>query len=268
MRHRVRPLEHGRAEGGGRVFGSGVLGRLLPHLSDVVIESIKRTTGVITLRTGCRTSPVRCPGCGMPSWRVHGRYVRRLGDAPMAGSPVVIELTVRRFKCLSSRCPAVTFAEQNEGLTSGICGGTLRMRWRERWARTTGASRPRSRRPRSWRRRPRGTWSRRSRPGRWPCRLSRRTARSTSAAKADAENPTRRPLDHDAPPAPRDRRRRGTEGDPRRLPSPLRHRTAHPRSTRLVRGRRDAPQPMGLRRSRSAGRRARAGTAGRSGWAP
>ncbi|WP_353961831.1 transposase family protein [Streptomyces virginiae] len=30
---------------------------------------------------------MRCPGCGMPSWRVHGRYVRRLGDAPVAGSP-------------------------------------------------------------------------------------------------------------------------------------------------------------------------------------
>ncbi|MFD7260126.1 transposase [Streptomyces sp. NPDC059874] len=28
-----------------------------------------------------------------------------------------MELTVRRFKCLSSRCPAVTFAEQIEGLT-------------------------------------------------------------------------------------------------------------------------------------------------------
>lgn len=53
----------------------------------------------------------------MPSWRVHGRYVRTLGDAPVAGSPVVIELVVRRFKCLSEQCPAVTFAEQVEGLT-------------------------------------------------------------------------------------------------------------------------------------------------------
>ncbi|MFI1942503.1 ISL3 family transposase [Streptomyces virginiae] len=60
---------------------------------------------------------MRDAGCGMPSWRVHGRYVRRLGDAPVAGSRIVIELTVRRFKCLSSRCPAVTFAEQIEGLT-------------------------------------------------------------------------------------------------------------------------------------------------------
>ncbi|MFE4959854.1 ISL3 family transposase [Streptomyces sp. NPDC056653] len=97
--------------------GSGVLGRLLPHLSGVVVESIRRTAGAITLRAGCQTFPVRCPGCSMPSWRVHGRYVRWLGDAPVAGSPVVVELTVRRFKCLSSRCPAVTFAEQIEGLT-------------------------------------------------------------------------------------------------------------------------------------------------------
>ncbi|MGW1643048.1 transposase family protein [Streptomyces lavendulae] len=94
-----------------------MLGRLLPGLSGVVIESIKRTAGVTTLRAGHQTSPVRCPGCGMPSWRVHGRYVRRLGDAPVAGTPVAIELTVRQFNCLSSQCPAVTFAEQIEGLT-------------------------------------------------------------------------------------------------------------------------------------------------------
>ncbi len=54
----------------------------------------------------------------MPSWRVHGRYLRRLVDAPVGGAPVAIELTVRRFKCLTARCPAVTFAEQIAGLTS------------------------------------------------------------------------------------------------------------------------------------------------------
>lgn len=71
---------------------------MLPHLSGVVIESIKRTAGEITLRAGCQTLPVRCPRCSMPSWRVHGRYVRRPGDVPVAGSPVVIELTVRRVQ--------------------------------------------------------------------------------------------------------------------------------------------------------------------------
>ncbi|MER5227784.1 ISL3 family transposase [Streptomyces flaveus] len=60
----------------------------------------------------------RCPRCGVVSWRVHGRYARRLADAPVGGAPVVVELMVRRFKCLNPQCPAVTFAEQVEGLTS------------------------------------------------------------------------------------------------------------------------------------------------------
>lgn len=70
---------------------------MLPHLSGVVVESIKQTGGVITLRAGCQTLPGRCLGCGISSWRVHGRYVRRLGDAPVASRPVVIELVVGAF---------------------------------------------------------------------------------------------------------------------------------------------------------------------------
>lgn len=58
-----------------------------------------------------------------------------------------------------------------------------------------------------------------------------------AAAQAGPQTPTRRPLDHDAPPAPRGRRRRGTEGDPHCLPSPRRRRTARPRL------RRNAPPP-------------------------
>ncbi|MFH8837272.1 ISL3 family transposase [Streptomyces sp. NPDC017868] len=81
------------------------------------MESIERAVGVVTFRTSCRTLPARCPACMMPSWRVHGRYLRRLADAPVGGAPVAIELTVRRFKCLTARCSAVTFAEQIPGLT-------------------------------------------------------------------------------------------------------------------------------------------------------
>jgi len=54
----------------------------------------------------------------MPSWRVRGRYLRRLADAPFGGASAVIELAVRRFKCLNPRCSAVTFVEQIPGLTS------------------------------------------------------------------------------------------------------------------------------------------------------
>ncbi|WTE75341.1 ISL3 family transposase [Streptomyces sp. NBC_01615] len=73
---------------------------------------------MVTFRTSCRTLPARCTSCAMPARRVHGRYRRRLADAPIGAAPVVIEFLVRRFKCLNSRCPAVTFAEQIQGLTS------------------------------------------------------------------------------------------------------------------------------------------------------
>ncbi|MGW8889702.1 ISL3 family transposase [Streptomyces sp. NPDC055749] len=69
------------------------------------------------LRTRSRTSLARCPRCGQSSDRVHGRYERRLADAPLGGLPVAIVLLIRRFKCLGADCPTVTFAEQIPGLT-------------------------------------------------------------------------------------------------------------------------------------------------------
>ncbi|WP_420716425.1 hypothetical protein [Streptomyces sp. H27-H1] len=82
----------------------------------------------------------------MPSWRVHGRYVRRLGDAPVAGIPMVIELIVRRFKCLSWSDP-----------TTDVSG----RRSPSPWSRRRRSCRPRSRR---------------SRPGLRPCRSFHPTA--------------------------------------------------------------------------------------------
>ncbi|MGT2527259.1 ISL3 family transposase [Streptomyces nojiriensis] len=101
-----------------RVRGSGGLVRLFPHLSGVVVESISRDAGVVTIRTRARADGVRCPRCRSLSWRVHGRYERRLADAAVGTMPVLIRLVVRRFKCLGSDCPTVTFAEQIPGLTS------------------------------------------------------------------------------------------------------------------------------------------------------
>ncbi|MFF3127021.1 transposase family protein [Streptomyces sp. NPDC057908] len=99
------------------VCSSGGLGRLLPHLSHVVVESVERCTDVVVLRTRSRTLSARCPRCGKRSGRVHGRYERRLADAPLGGVPVVIVLLIRRFKCLAAACPAVTFTEQIPRLT-------------------------------------------------------------------------------------------------------------------------------------------------------
>lgn len=91
---------------------------MLPHLAGVVVESIERAAGTVTFRAHSAVPTARCPRCGVLSRRVHGRYPRRLADAPVGRAPAVVELMVRRFKCLHPQCPAVTFAEQIEGLTS------------------------------------------------------------------------------------------------------------------------------------------------------
>jgi hypothetical protein len=49
---------------------------------------------------------------------VHSRYQRGLADAAVGGQRVVVQVTVRRFFCDSTHCPARTFAEQVDGLTS------------------------------------------------------------------------------------------------------------------------------------------------------
>ncbi|MGS0684880.1 transposase family protein [Nakamurella sp. GG22] len=64
-----------------------------------------------------RSRASRCRGCGRVSTRVHSRYRRRVTGLPVAGQPVVLCLTVRRFFCDQVDCPAGTFVEQVPGLT-------------------------------------------------------------------------------------------------------------------------------------------------------
>ena len=59
----------------------------------------------------------RCPACGMVSSRVHGGYARVVADGAAGGRPVLIVLSVRRFRCPVPACPAATFAEQAEGVS-------------------------------------------------------------------------------------------------------------------------------------------------------
>ncbi|MFF5924258.1 ISL3 family transposase [Streptomyces flavochromogenes] len=96
---------------------SGGLHAVLPHLEGVVVEQVQQGEGVLVLRARSRRRTARCSRCGKYSGRIHGRYERRVGDAPLGGLPVVIVLLVRRFKCLTAGCATVTFAEQIPGLT-------------------------------------------------------------------------------------------------------------------------------------------------------
>ncbi|MFF7888252.1 ISL3 family transposase [Streptomyces sp. NPDC020794] len=58
-----------------------------------------------------------CPDCGVASRRVHSRYGRQLDDCPIAGRPVWVRLTVRRFFCDTPTCPRRTFVEQIDGVS-------------------------------------------------------------------------------------------------------------------------------------------------------
>ncbi|WP_406414690.1 ISL3 family transposase (plasmid) [Streptomyces halstedii] len=90
---------------------------LFPYLSPLLIEEVERRPDKVVLRTRVRAATAVCR-CGQSSPRVHGRYVRELRDVAVGGLGVVIELSIRRFRCENSACPAVTFAEQITGLTT------------------------------------------------------------------------------------------------------------------------------------------------------
>jgi transposase len=91
---------------------------LLPHLAGVVVEQVERLAGRVRISARPREAAGVCPRCGGRSVRVHSRYQRSLADAAAGGQPAVVEVTVRRFFCEAEDCPARTFAEQVEGLTT------------------------------------------------------------------------------------------------------------------------------------------------------
>jgi transposase len=107
---------------------AGRLVPLLPHLADVVVQRVEQSYGLVHIWVSARSAEGKCSRCGAVSARVHSRYERRLDDAPAGGQRVLIRLAVRRFFCSSARCPARTFAEQIEGLTSAYARRTPLLR--------------------------------------------------------------------------------------------------------------------------------------------
>lgn len=97
---------------------------LFPHLAGVVVERVDRLPGLVCLSVRARGEEGICPRCGAGSSRVHSRYDRRLADAAVGGQRMVIRLRVRRFFCDVPGCPACTFAEQVEGLTTAYARRT------------------------------------------------------------------------------------------------------------------------------------------------
>ena len=107
---------------------AGAPAPVLPHLAAVVIERVEQVNGLVRISVSARGSEGKCSRCGAVSSRVHSRYERRLDDVPVGGQRVMIRLVVRRFFCSSAWCPARTFAEQIEGLTSAYARRTPLLR--------------------------------------------------------------------------------------------------------------------------------------------
>ncbi len=68
------------------------------------------------------------PNLWCPSDAVHSSYERQLGDLPIAGRQAVVELRVRRFRCVQQQCSRRTFAEQAPVLAERYAHRTLRLR--------------------------------------------------------------------------------------------------------------------------------------------
>jgi transposase len=97
--------------------GEELLFMLFPHLRGLRVQQVEDTGDTVVIRACCRARQARCPLCGAVSSRVHGGYARVVADGAAGGRPVLIALSVRRFRCPAPSCAKVTFAEQAGGLT-------------------------------------------------------------------------------------------------------------------------------------------------------
>ena len=98
--------------------GEELLFMLFPHLRGLRIGQVEDTGDTVVIRACCRAAEAWCSLCGAVSSRVHGGYARVVADGAAGGRPVLIVLSVRRFRCPEPSCPRVTFAEQAAGVSA------------------------------------------------------------------------------------------------------------------------------------------------------
>ncbi|MFP1133200.1 ISL3 family transposase [Asticcacaulis sp. W401b] len=83
---------------------------LVPAGFEVVNAVTDGAATVVTVRATNRGSA--CPCCGSLSERVRSRYCRRVGDLPLAGRPVRLLVSARRFQCDFVSCKRRIFTER------------------------------------------------------------------------------------------------------------------------------------------------------------
>jgi hypothetical protein len=95
---------------------------LVPDAVEVQLECVKAYVGQFLLILRSAEERSCCPRCHCASDRVHSHYQRVLADLPWEGTPVRIELHVRRFFCDVRDCKRRIFTERPPH--------TVRRRWR------------------------------------------------------------------------------------------------------------------------------------------
>jgi transposase len=98
---------------------------LFPQLTGVQVESVRLVRGAVRVAGVMVAAIAVCPDCDVGSGRVHSRYRRRLCDTAVAGREVVIDLQVRRFRCVNGGCARKVFAEPLPGLAGPYARRTL-----------------------------------------------------------------------------------------------------------------------------------------------
>jgi transposase len=78
----------------------------------LAITAAVRTPSLLAFAVASTAPSCPCPSCGVLSDRVHSHYLRTLADLPCHDQPVVLRLTVRRFRCISPACPQAVFCER------------------------------------------------------------------------------------------------------------------------------------------------------------
>ena len=87
----------------------------------------------VTIHASTNNYAARCPCCGRPSHRIHGRYTRTMADLPWCGTPVYLRVRVRKFFCDEPACERKIFAERLEGVAGVYARGTDRRREALEW---------------------------------------------------------------------------------------------------------------------------------------
>jgi transposase len=99
---------------------------LFPACSGIRVDQIWRDAATLHIAVTTTRRWARCPVCGRRSRRLHSRYERTLADLPWCGTPVIVHLHTRRFRCRVRWCRRRVFTERLPALTTASARRTVR----------------------------------------------------------------------------------------------------------------------------------------------